>query len=211
MENSKMKNVNFKLLNKPKNGLNKINFKEIINTVIILILLSILFLTIYSRFINKNDLIQIFNRSILVVLTGSMEPNIKSGELIIIHRQKEYCIGDVITYKDEYNDFITHRIVSLPNDLLVITQGDNNNISDEPININQIQGKVIYHSKVLGFFVLYLLKPITLITFSGNSNSYNYNIDQFKSSNINSGGTTLVSGAFEKLKIYFSQFSKKTV
>lgn len=163
MKNSKMKNVNFKLLNKPKNGLNKINFKEIINTVIILILLSILFLTIYSRFINKNDLIQIFNRSILVVLTGSMEPNIKSGELIIIHRQKEYCIGDVITYKDEYNDFITHRIVSLPNDLLVITQGDNNNISDEPININQIQGKVIYHSKVLGFFVLYLLKPITLI------------------------------------------------
>ena len=55
----------------------------------------------------------------------------------------------------------------------------------------------------------YQLKPITLITFSGNSNSYNYNIDQFKSSNINSGGTTLVSGAFEKLIIYFSQFSKK--
>ena len=55
----------------------------------------------------------------------------------------------------------------------------------------------------------YQLKPITLITFSGNSNSYNYNIDQFKSSNINSGVITLVLCAFEKLKIYFSQFSKK--
>ena len=57
----------------------------------------------------------------------------------------------------------------------------------------------------------YQLKPITLITFSGNSNSYNYNIDQFKSSNINSGGTTLILDSFENLKIYFSQFKKKII
>ena len=55
----------------------------------------------------------------------------------------------------------------------------------------------------------YRTKIVTLITFATNSQVYNYNINQFKSSNINSGGTTLVSEAFQNLKSYFSKFSNK--
>jgi hypothetical protein len=44
-----------------------------------------------------------------------------------------------------------------------ISKGDANNIKDDPCNINRIQGKIIFHSKILGFFILYLLKPICAI------------------------------------------------
>ena len=55
----------------------------------------------------------------------------------------------------------------------------------------------------------YQTKSVTLITFSGYSNVYNYTIEQFKLSNIQSAGTTLVSEAFKNLKSYLSKFSKK--
>ena len=55
----------------------------------------------------------------------------------------------------------------------------------------------------------YQTKTVTLITFSSNSNVYNYNIEQFKSSHISSAGTTLVSDAFKNLKSYLSKFSEK--
>ena len=55
----------------------------------------------------------------------------------------------------------------------------------------------------------YQTKTVTLITFASNSYVYNYNINQFRSGNINTGGSTLVSEAFQNLKSYFSSFSKK--
>lgn len=55
----------------------------------------------------------------------------------------------------------------------------------------------------------YQTKQVTLITFSADSNVYNYTIDQFKNSNIGVGSSTFVSGAFNNLKKYLSKFSKK--
>ena len=54
----------------------------------------------------------------------------------------------------------------------------------------------------------YQTKKVTLITFSVDSNVYNYTIDQFKKSNIRLGSSTYVSRAFENLKAYFSIFPK---
>ena len=91
-----------------------------------------------------------------------MEPTIKSGEMIIIKEQTDYNVDDIVTYKEDRNFFVTHRIINKYEDKYE-TKGDNNNLIDEPIDKDQIEGKVIYHSKVCGFFILYLLKPITLI------------------------------------------------
>lgn len=136
--------------------------KQIIQKVFLIIIIFILLFTLYSKFILKEELIKLYNTAILVVLTGSMEPTIKSGEMIIIKEQTDYNIDDIVTYKEDRNFFVTHRIVNKYEDKYE-TKGDNNNLIDESINKDQIEGKVIYHSKVCGFFILYLLKPITLI------------------------------------------------
>lgn len=136
--------------------------KQTIQKIFLIIIIFILLFTLYSKFILKEELIKLYNTAILVVLTGSMEPTIKSGEMIIIKEQTDYNVDDIVTYKEDRNFFVTHRIINKYENKYE-TKGDNNNLIDKPIDKDQIEGKVIYHSKVCGFFILYLLKPITLI------------------------------------------------
>ena len=91
-----------------------------------------------------------------------MEPEINAGELIIIKEVDKYEIGDIVTFIDKDDFLVTHRIICL-NEEKMITKGDNNNLLDEEVSLNNIKGKVIIHSKILGFFVLYLLKPLVFI------------------------------------------------
>lgn len=136
--------------------------KQTIQKIFLIIIIFILLFTLYSKFILKEEIIKLYNTAILVVLTGSMEPTIKSGEMIIIKEQTDYNVDDIVTYKEDRNFFVTHRIINKYENKYE-TKGDNNNLIDETIDKDQIEGKVIYHSKVCGFFILYLLKPITLI------------------------------------------------
>lgn len=91
-----------------------------------------------------------------------MEPEIDAGELIIIKKSKKYKEKDIVTFLDQDDFLVTHRIVNLKENS-IITKGDNNDLTDEPVLYSSVKGKVIFHSKILGFFVLYLLKPLTLI------------------------------------------------
>lgn len=116
----------------------------------------------YSKFIEKEYPVKLFGFAFLIVTTGSMEPQIDSGELIIIKEFDKYEIGDIVTFIDKDDFLVTHRIVCL-NEKNMITKGDNNDLLDEEISLNNIKGKVIFHSKASGFFVLYLLKPLVFI------------------------------------------------
>lgn len=93
-----------------------------------------------------------------------MEPSIHIKELIVIREMESYKINDIVTYRDKENNFVTHRIIEKYGDTF-ITRGDNNTINDDPINIKNIEGKVIYHSIVLGEIFLYWLKPIMSVIF----------------------------------------------
>lgn len=110
----------------------------------------------------KEDLIKIFGKSFLIVTSGSMQPQINSGELIIIAEDENYKNNDIVTYKDIDNCFVTHRIVSTTTKGFIL-KGDANNINDEEVLESNIKGKVIYHSKLLGFFILYIFKPLVVI------------------------------------------------
>ena len=131
--------------------------KEIFKNIIIIILLFILLNICYSMFIRKDYPVKFCGISFLIVATDSMNPTIKSGELIAIKQSKEYMKNDIVTYLDEDELFVTHRIIDI-NNKEMITKGDGNNINDSKTNIDKIKGKVIFHSKILGFFVLNLLK-----------------------------------------------------
>lgn len=59
---------------------------------------------------------------VLVVQTGSMQPLIPVGSLIVTRPASSYQIGDVVTYRLGHS-FVTHRIISAQ-DKQFRTQGD---------------------------------------------------------------------------------------
>ncbi len=136
--------------------------KKILNLLIIFFLIIIICNVLYSRLIKHDIITTIFGRAFFIVETGSMEPTINKGELIVVSERKNYKVGDIVTILDNEKYIFTHRIVEIIGDN-VVTKGDSNDLRDEIVSNRNIIGKVIIHSKILGFFVIYLLKPLILI------------------------------------------------
>src|SRR5690606_31650101 len=79
----------------------------------------------------------IFGYQLKTVLSGSMEPAIKTGSIIAVKpggdmtRFKE---GDIITFMDEERRLVTHRIIEVVqsgDQTMYRTKGDNNNAPDQ--------------------------------------------------------------------------------
>lgn len=102
-----------------------------------------------------------FGVGLAVVLSGSMEPEISVGDLLLISEQDAYEVGDVVVYQDG-NMTITHRIVSISEDEIV-TRGDVNNTDDEPITPEQIKGEVVLMIPLVGYAVNAIKTPIGTI------------------------------------------------
>ena len=47
-----------------------------------------------------------------------MEPTLKIGDYILIHKTDNYKVGDIITYK-EGNSYITHRIKEIKKNKII--------------------------------------------------------------------------------------------
>lgn len=93
-----------------------------------------------------------------VVLSGSMEPEISVGDLLIVAEHNSYEIGDVVVYQDG-RMAVTHRIVAISEDE-VITKGDANNTEDDPITVEQIKGEVVLAIPLAGYAVNAIKTPI---------------------------------------------------
>ena len=113
---------------------------------IIFILIILMSVTIISLkfFINNS---QPFGVTILRVSSNSMVPKLKKGDFIIIKKQSQYEVGDIITYEviEENNGYyVTHRIIE-KNENGFVTKGDaNNKIDDCKVCESEIKGKVIF-------------------------------------------------------------------
>ena len=117
--------------------------KLLINLLFILILCLIIFI-IYSKFFSDSFKIKPFGIQALTVSSNSMMPVFQKGDLIIIKEEKEYKVGDIVTFKDSSGNLVTHRIIEKCENAFY-TKGDNNNTKDEEkINNFQIIGKVVY-------------------------------------------------------------------
>ena len=111
----------------------------------------------------KKDLTTINGYGILDVISGSMEPTIKVGDLIVINtKDKNINVGDVVTFYDVDMAFVTHRVVSI-NDDMMITKGDANDSLDDPIPLNNIVGKYVFKINGLGAFLTSLKNPLVSI------------------------------------------------
>ena len=118
------------------------------SNLIFILLIIFLILILFLKFsVLKNDA-NLFGITILKVSSNSMFPTIKKDDYIVIKKQKDYEIGDIITFKSKEDCLITHRIIEKYENVF-ITKGDNNNISDdEQVKKDVIFGKVIYILKM---------------------------------------------------------------
>ena len=102
-----------------------------------------------------------FGYRIYRVVSGSMEPTLRINDIVIIKKQDDYSINDIVTY--EYNNnFVTHRIIK-ENKNVITTKGDSNDAEDESITKDKVLGKVVYRFKVVGFIIFMLSNPFSWV------------------------------------------------
>jgi len=98
---------------------------------------------------------------LLIVQSGSMEPVIKVGSLVVSEQRDEYRVGDIITFQDLDNPkiSITHRIVEIIEDQeekTFATKGDANQGADqENVSVSKVLGKVLFTIPYAGYAVAY--------------------------------------------------------
>lgn len=98
------------------------------------------------------------NYKLLTVLSGSMEPAVKTGSVAIVKPVENYQEGDIITFGQK--DTTTHRIHKIETDGKIVTKGDANQSPDvNPISKRDIQGRVLFALPLLGYLVQFLKTP----------------------------------------------------
>lgn len=102
-----------------------------------------------------------------VIISGSMEPNIEIGDIVVVKAEENLDIGDVISYR-KCQSVITHRITQINKnengEIEYKTRGDNNNVEDEEsIKPSNIEGKVIKIVPKLGNVTLILQNKVIII------------------------------------------------
>jgi signal peptidase len=117
---------------------------NIVGLAICVILIPILIMNcvlIVKGLVNEKEVPGVFGRTPLIVLTDSMYPEIKSGDIIICKdiSPEDVKVGDVISFFDPEDKngvaVVTHRVIEIITDddgkLYFRTKGDNNNANDK--------------------------------------------------------------------------------
>lgn len=117
---------------------------------------------VVERVVFKNDLPKIFGFAQVIVLSGSMHPEIEAGDFLIIYKSKTYHVDDIVTFRKE-GSLITHRIIEFDGGDKVITKGDANNVNDALISTDKIEGRVALCIPNLGALILYSKTPFGIL------------------------------------------------
>lgn len=131
--------------------------------ILVCLLIIILGIQTYNKLIVHDETAGILGYNYKTVLTGSMEPAIPVGSIVITKEQSSYEIEDIISFQEK-GSVITHRIISIDRERY-ITKGDANNVADtEEVQQKQILGKVILTIPLLGYLVMWLMSPVGIIS-----------------------------------------------
>ena len=149
-----------------------------------MLIISFLLIVCLQRFTNNK--ISFFDYRIFTVVTGSMEPKYKIGDILIAKETKpsKIKVGDAISYlasRDEIKgNVVTHEVVNITKDedghYLFHSKGLVNLIEDPVVHEDQLFGVVIYKTKILSFvkkivstdigMILFIVIPILYIIIS---------------------------------------------
>lgn len=140
--------------------------KRVIDILLVIMIYN--FILVAISCMNKISPISILGYKAYIITTNSMEPNIHSGDIVIVKKYSEsdLNIGEVVTFEQNGKN-ITHRIADIEEDnsgKKYITKGDNNNIEDsQKITYDEIQGKEVIQIPYLGKMIQILNNEIVFL------------------------------------------------
>ena len=160
MKNEKFKKI-FKII------------KGIINTIIVIVVMSFVLIVCLQRF--SGNKISFLDYRMFTVVTGSMEPKYKIGDVLIAKEKdpSEIKIGDAISYlatKGEIkNNVVTHEVVNITKDengkYLFHSKGLSNLVEDPVVHEEQLYGVVVHKAKLLSFIRKIISTDIGMLLF----------------------------------------------
>jgi signal peptidase len=131
--------------------------QRLISTLVtVLLVLSVLFCLYVAIQVLSDGYVNIGGFMMFRVVTGSMEPTIPTGALLI-SREVDIAsvqVGDIVCFRTQeaeiWGNVITHRVVEVlngANGILLRTQGDANLVADGYfVDCGNLIGKVIWHT-----------------------------------------------------------------
>ena len=148
--------------------------KNIVGTAVLIIFILALIFVLFARISGNTP--SLFGYSLLRVQTGSMEPELKIGDIVLVHKVDPSTLkrGDVITYYGQETpvkgELVTHQIYTDPIEedgkYKFVTKGLRNTLSDPEFDESQLFGKVEYKIPLLGTLYDFFSKPFGLIAFA---------------------------------------------
>lgn len=109
--------------------------------------------------------VRLFGLDIYVVLSGSMEPEYKTGSVIYVKETDtaELEVRDVITFRLNGDTIATHRIIEVTEvdgETAFRTKGDANDLEDgTAVPASQVIGEPVFTIPYLGYLVEYIQSP----------------------------------------------------
>ena len=147
--------------------------RKIVGTTLLVTFILALIVVLFARISGTTP--SIFGFSMLRVETGSMEPELKVGSIIMVKKVDPATLkkGDVITYIGQetpvQGHLVTHQICEEPRvedgKYYFITKGLTNTLPDPEFDDTQLYGKVVYKIPLLGTLYDFFSSPFGLIAF----------------------------------------------
>jgi len=131
---------------------------NILGNAVLIILIAIGVLVAFSLIPIKG------NYRIMSVMSGSMEPALPVGSLIVVKPSSNYRVGDIITFlpidAKTKEENVTHRLYSIEETgsrRIITTKGDANKDPDErTITQDRVIGKHLFTVALLGYVLTYI-------------------------------------------------------
>lgn len=140
------------------------------------ILIAALTLTIVMSFVARINGTNptVFGYSVFRVSSGSMEPELSIGDVIlgkVVVDPTELQVGDVVTYKGSGHmggNLITHEVIVAPCEedgvVKLQTKGVANDIPDDPIEVDRVVSVMVCELPFLNVFYSFFFSPWGLLT-----------------------------------------------
>ena len=145
--------------------------KKILSIICIIILLPVLFVNaviLIKSWVHPNEIPSFFGWKPFIVLSGSMESEIYSGDIVVVKEvdKKNLKVNDVIAFKND-DIVVTHRIVEIVNEngtTKYITKGDNNNTQDKDYVLPEnVEGLYQFKVSNLGNLAMFIQTPTGML------------------------------------------------
>ena len=119
----------------------------VVRCIIAVLLCAVLYTAVFFvavKIQNPNAVPMPFGFGASLVLSGSMEPEISTDDLVFVKRADELHVGDVALYNTGGSN-VLHRITKIDGDIIT-TKGDANNTEDKPFSKSAVLG--VYIGKI---------------------------------------------------------------